>query len=443
MYRRLAAILFPITAIAFIAVGVWGYQENQEKNSILIKAENQYQRAFHDLNNHVDKMQGEMGKALAVNSSKQMGESMNNVWRLAYSAQEDIGQLPLTLMPFDKAEEFVANIGRFAHQMSTRNLEKQPLDSAERKRLQALYQHSEQIRNGLGSLQNQVLNKNLRWMDVESALSTENKKMDNTIVDGFKKVNKTVEQYREVDWGPTVNNLHVQMREKYHKLKGPKVSSAEIKKRTAKLLGLKSTRDIRVTLNKKGDYQTYSSYWHKGKHEVNADWTVVGGHLVWMMKERPYAKNRLSNQQASLKALQFARNHGYGKMRIISHDRSGHAISLQMVHQIDQVLVYPEAISIKIALDNGEVIGVQADEFVFNRQSSIPTKPAVSEQEARKKVSRHVKVDRSNLAYIYNEAGQGVLCYEFLGRMQGKQYRVFINAKTLDEEMIERIEKAV
>jgi spore germination protein len=62
VYRRIAAILFPIAVIALIGTVVWGYQENQDKNAVLIKAENQYQRAFHELNFHLDQLQDELGK---------------------------------------------------------------------------------------------------------------------------------------------------------------------------------------------------------------------------------------------------------------------------------------------------------------------------------------------------------------------------------------------
>ena len=49
MYQRLSRVMFPIMTLFFIGAIYWGYQENQEKNTILIKSENQYQKAFHDL----------------------------------------------------------------------------------------------------------------------------------------------------------------------------------------------------------------------------------------------------------------------------------------------------------------------------------------------------------------------------------------------------------
>ena len=69
MYRRLSAVLFPVMTLFFIGSMYWGYQEHQQKSSVTIKAENQYQRAFHDLSYHVDQLHREIGNTLAVGSA--------------------------------------------------------------------------------------------------------------------------------------------------------------------------------------------------------------------------------------------------------------------------------------------------------------------------------------------------------------------------------------
>lgn len=443
MYRKVAAVLFPVTLIAFVITAVWGYKENQDKNSILIKSENQYQRAFHDLNNHMAHLESELGKTLALNSRKQLSNSMTNVWRLAYAAQSDIGQLPMTLMPFDKAEEFMAQIGNFSFQVGVRDLEKEPLSEKEWKTLKTLYERSNQIRTDLENLQEKVIHQNLRWMDVEQALASEKENIDNTIVNGFKKVNQTVEQFPEVDWGPTINNLQVQQRTKWNRLKGKKVTPSEVKQKMQKVLRLPSTKGITVTKNKKGDYVTYSVHYggDQAKKEINADVTEVGGKLVWMMIDRPQQKARLSFSQAEAQANQFLQHLGYQNMKVISYDDTQETVSLNFVHQEGNVKIYPEAVTVKVALDNGEIIGLKADEYIFNEIEKKDQKPRLSVQEARKQVSPHLKVEKHNLAYIYNEAGKPVLCYEFLGRLGKEQYRLFINSDSGDEEFIQKVEK--
>ena len=147
MYRRLSAVFFPVMTLFFIGSIYWGYQEHQEKNSILIKAENQYQRAFHDLVYHVDQLHSELGNTLAVNSTSQgfHRKGLVNVWRLTSEAQNEINQLPLTLLPFNKTEDFLSKIANFSYKTSVRDLTKQPLSPDEFKMLKTLYANSEEI----------------------------------------------------------------------------------------------------------------------------------------------------------------------------------------------------------------------------------------------------------------------------------------------------------
>lgn len=58
-------ILLVVLAIAAVGAGAWGYQEHQEKNAILINAENNYQRAFHDLTYQMNLLHDKIGSTLA------------------------------------------------------------------------------------------------------------------------------------------------------------------------------------------------------------------------------------------------------------------------------------------------------------------------------------------------------------------------------------------
>lgn len=210
MYKRLSSVMFPIFAVLLVGALVWGYQENQEKNAILIKAENQYQRAFHDLSFHMDKLHSEIGNTLAVHSTSQgmHRKGLMNVWRLTSEAQNEINQLPLTMLPFNETEEFLSRISNFAYRASMRDLTNEPLSEKEMGNLKKLYQNSSEITKNLQDVQQKVLTDRLRWMDAETAMATQEQTMDNTIVDGFRTVNKKVQEYPELDWGPSVSNIY-------------------------------------------------------------------------------------------------------------------------------------------------------------------------------------------------------------------------------------------
>lgn len=185
-------ILIGVLAVGVAGTAYWGYQEHQEKNAVLLNAENTYQRAFHDLTYQVDLLHDKIGTTLAMNSRQSLSPSLIEVWRLTSEAHSDVGQLPLTLLPFNKTEEFLSKIGNFSYRTAVRDLDKEPLSKDEYNTLKVLYKQSGDIQNDLRKVQHMVLKNNLRWMDVELALASGKETTDNTIIDGFKAVEKTV-----------------------------------------------------------------------------------------------------------------------------------------------------------------------------------------------------------------------------------------------------------
>src|SRR5699024_5144980 len=140
-------ITIAVLSVGILGVGIWGYKEHQEKNAVLIQAENTYQRSFHELSYHVDMLHDKIGTTLAMNSKESLSPQLVEIWRLASEALSNVVQLPLTLVPFDKTEEYLSNIGEFTYQTAVRDLSKKPLSDKEIKRLKTLYEQSAEIKD--------------------------------------------------------------------------------------------------------------------------------------------------------------------------------------------------------------------------------------------------------------------------------------------------------
>lgn len=444
MYHRLSAVLFPVMTLFFIGSIYWGYQEHQEKNSILIKAENQYQRAFHDLSYHMEQLHKELGSTLAVNTTSQayQRKSLVNVWRLTSQAQNEINQLPLTLLPFNTTEEFLSKIANFAYKTSVRDLAKEPLSDDEYKTLKTLYQNSDEISGNLLNVQSKVLANNLRWMDVESALATEKSAQDNTIIDGFKTVDKKVSEYPEINWGPSVASMY--QKRSVQMLGGTKKTAEDIKKLAAEFGSIKDPSAIRVVENGKGtEYESYTASVPIPGSErmIQMDFTKKGGQLIWYMNPKDVAASKLSVAQAEKNATQFLNAHGYKGMKLTNYDEYNHVVAFTAVGTQQGVLIYPEKLIVKVALDDGEVTGLQANDYVYEHHKRKIPKPKLSAAEARKALNPGLKRTNEGLAIIMNDLGKEVLCYEFSGQINGGKYRIYINADNGIEESIEQLPK--
>lgn len=443
MYRRLSAIMFPLTALLLVGALLWGYQENQEKNSILIKAENQYQRAFHDLSYHVEQLHGELGNTLAVhtNSSGMHRKGLVNVWRLTSEAQNEINQLPLTLLPFSETEEFLSKISNFSYKAAVRDFTKKPLTETEMGNLKALYKNSGEISKDLQDVQNKVISNRLRWMDVESALATEEKAEDNTIIDGFKTVDKRVAAYPELDYGPSVASIYDKRSVK--KLGGKPVTAEDVKRKAIKFADLGGNASVEIRENGKGtEWASYTATVTSKNHQrpISMDFTVEGGLLISYNDNREVGPAKVTMKQAVVKAGEFLKKKGYPGMTAVSADRYDNLGNLTFVTSRNGVLIYPEKMTVRVGLDTGDPTGFQASDYVRERQEKreIP-KPVLSLAAARKKLNPEFKELYNRLAWIKNEDAKEILTYEFGGKINGAQYRIYLNAADGNEEAVEQV----
>nr|WP_313780163.1 germination protein YpeB [Paenibacillus larvae] len=370
MYRRLSMVMFPILLVALIGTGVWGYTEHQEKNSILIKAENQYQRAFHDLSFHMDKLKSELGNALAVHtaSTDSYRKGLVNVWRLTSEAQNEINQLPLSLMEFNKTEEFLSKLAKFSYGAAVRDLNKKPLSKEEMKTLSSLYEHSNEISNELRGVQGKVIANRLRWMDVELALASDKQPEDNTIIDGFQTVDKKVSNYNELSTGVTSMSLHT--KRDVSVLTGKEMTPGEIQQKAAKFSGLPAEQ---IKVNENGNASEYQSLsanamGASGESVLQMDFTKKGGELIYFMKPREVKETKLSVREARDKANEFLDQHGYPNMTAVSFDKYGNTANITFARKIDDIVYYPQKLVTTVALDNGELTGMQTTDYVFSKK---------------------------------------------------------------------------
>lgn len=420
----------------------WGYQEHKEKNAILINAENTYQRAFHDLSYHVDLLQDKIGNTLAMNSKKSISPALTDVWRITSDAQHDVGQLPLTLLPFNKTEEFLSEIGTFSYQTAVRDLDKEPLNNDEYAKMATLYTQAGDIQKELRKVQYLVIKNNLRWMDVETALASQKENSDNTIIDGFKTVEKKVTGYPENSLNPSFSSTKYED-ENYQKLKGKKINKEEAIQIAKHYSGFSGNLETKIEKNGKGaNYGFYSVSLvdRETKAEVDMDITKKGGFPIWLINNRDINETKLSLNDANLKAQKFLKDHDFDQFELYESSEYDHIGLFNFVAVVDGVRIYPDSVKLKIALDDGGVIGFSAADFLKTHNVNRKINEAsLSIEEAKEKINHKVTIMEERKALIINDLGQETLCYEYLGTIDNDTYRIFINADNGNEEKVEKL----
>ena len=432
------SILIAVLAIGIAGVGYWGYKEHEEKNALLIQAENSYQRSFHELSYHMDLLHDKIGTSLAMNSSERLSPQFVDIWRLSSEALTNVGQLPLTLLPFNKTEEFLSQIGDFTYRTAIRNLDDAPLNDDEIKTLEQLYKQAADIKDELRQVQHTTLANNLRWMDVELALATQEEQSDNTIIDGLKTVEKKVTEFAEGDEGSAFMEISTKDHE-FKNVPGEWKDEKQIRNFSKDLFSIKDNVNIVVTKSGEGsDVPMYSVSYKDGK-SVYMDITQKGAHPIQILVDRPIEDKKLSLNDGLMEAEKYLKKFDYQNMIPLQSQQFDNVGIFSFVYSQDDVRIYPDSMVLKVALDNGDILGFNAKNFLMNHDERNIPEPKLTLEEARDMVNNNVEIQEEHLALIENDLHEEVLTYEFLGTMNDETYRIFINADNGAEENVEKL----
>ncbi len=431
-------VLISVLLFAALGLGIWGYHEHQDKNAVLIHAENNYQQSYHDLTFYVDQLHNKLGSTLAMNSREAMRPQLVDVWRLATLAHSSVGQLPLTLMPFNKTNDYLSNVGQFSYETAVKNNKNTPLSNKDYQNLQQLYQQSGEVEKGLKNVQKSVLDNHLKWMDVEMALASQNENRDNQIVDGLKTVDGKAGAFSN-QWSPEMKQMNQTENLNFNKIKGKKLTKKQAVQKATKALRLKNVKVSDVQLLRKGTGRSAYQMTLKDATHPNIVVSVSrhGGNLLWFIQNRPLKKNRLGLYQAEKRAIKYLGDHGLKNMTLVKSDQYDHVAVFNYVPLKNNIRIYPAMVRIKVSLDKGDIMAFDESEYLMNQ--SVDTtimKPAVSAEQARGQIHKDVKIEETHLAVIKDEHGKNTLCYEFIGVKANDTYELYINAQNGNQEKV-------
>src|SRR5699024_11082211 len=142
--------------------------------------------------------------------------------------------------------------------------------------LKDLYKQAEDIESELREVQHVALKDNLRWMDVQLALATEDEPMDNTIIDGFETVEENVGEYTEsnVD-SPIIGDSTKE--HNFEFLTGENISEKEALDRGQQLFNVNNTNNMNISKSGEGaDVPIYSISYRNDDKNAYLDMTEQG-----------------------------------------------------------------------------------------------------------------------------------------------------------------------
>ena len=116
--------------------------------------------------------------------------------------------------------------------------------------------------------------------------------------------------------------------------------------------------------------------------------------------------------------------------------KEGHIVTINYAYNDNGVIIYPDLIKVKIALDNGEILGIETAGYLNSHTERSYVEPKISIDQAREKINSKLEILSENMAIIPTEWKTEINCYEFKGKVGEREFLVYINVETGKEEDI-------
>lgn len=426
----LSAIILLLAVIVILAIYIYKKQTEYRQAS-----ENAYNMAFYEVVDYVQNVEVFLAKSLITNSPESSAESLTNVWREANLAMGYLAQLPISSHELENTSKFLNQVSEYSYSLYRKNLKDEELTDDDLKNLKELHEYSVELENVLNQLSADINDGRIAWGELtEEGTVAFAKQVSNISQDSFDNLEQTFHEYSGLIYDGAFSE-HITKKEKVG-LTGENIDE-ETAKNKAKELFSANVKQIDSYGKSEGNITAYNfGFTFEDDSTATVSISEKGGHVIYMDKNREVLSEVLSQEEADSKAKEYLEKHEFKNMKETYYLKQSGIVTINYAYVQDDVIMYPDLIKVKVALDDGEILGIETTGYLNSHTKRDLKEPRVTVEEAKQSLNKDLKIESEELAIIPTEWETEVMCWEFEGDIEGLDFIVYVNAETGKEEDI-------
>lgn len=431
-------IYWILAGLIVIAAVIAGYQFRRA-NAMRISVENNYNRAFHELVDYVDDINTLLQKGMLVSSPAQMATISSELFRETTAAKACLAQLPISEVQLENTEKFLSQIGDYTYVLSQKSINDEEITDEEFDNLASLSDYAQNLNDELLAMQNDLYDGTISFGDIKEKgdkyLSNSVNAAGGDVLSGFENVEKQFQEYPSLIYDGPFSD-HIERMDPMMLQNAKMVSQDEAMTKAKEYLS--EWGDILVS---DGESQNtpLASYLFRGETEdasVYAAFTKSGAYPLYFLINREIGEEKITVENAVSRARGYLSEHGFNAMKNSYYDKANGVATINFAYSQGDIICYPDLIKVKVALDDGEIIGLETNGYLMCHSQRTLKEPAISKEEALSKLNKHLSADSVNLALVPTDSKREILCYEIKGTYKDKHFLIYINAENGREEKI-------
>ena len=427
---RLASIAIIIFALLAFYLGM----ENKKTKQTL---SNSYNKAFYELAEYVDNVEVLLAKAQISSTPNFSAKTLSNIWRKADMAQSSLSQIPTDNNVLNNAVKFFNQLSDYSYSLSNKLIDGNALEDKDYENLNNYYKTCQTLNLTLQELAEDFSNNSISWDELTKQENTAflAQEVANISKDSFSKIEEDMQDYEGLIYdGPF--SEHMTSSEPLGL--GDKVyTEQEAQEKVYEYIDKSSIKDIKSNGIVEGNIKAFNFEFvlqNDSKGYINI--TEQGGNVLWMDIYREINEENILKEQANTIGKEYLYNHGFKNMKESYFTNQNGVLTINYAYNDNGVICYPDLIKVKVALDNGEILGIEALSYLnSHHEREIPI-ANISMQEAEKKLNSKLEIVSSNVTVIPTDWKTELTAYEFRGKIEDREFLVYINIENGKEEKV-------
>ena len=433
--NKIHAVAYTILGVIIVVMAVMWYRCAVNKDKLDTSLANNYDRAFFELSDYVSDIDVLLTKAQLAGTPAQLASISNEIFMQAAEAKSCFGELPQQDVNLEKTAKFLSQVGDYTYVLSQNMINGQEISQEEYTTLAKLNDYASELSRSLGEIEARIYKGEISFNTaygtniITRALAAED------ILGDLENVEKAFEGYPSLIYdGPF--SEHIENAESVMLKDAGEVSKKQALKKAKEFIGEKADGlEFETEMNNTA-IECYVFSKNTDKEQLSVTVTKKGGYILYFIDNRDVREMNYNKDSATAVAYDYLVNHGFTDMKSSYFEITDNTATINFAYSQNGIKMYPDLIKVRVALDTGEVTGIECKGYLMNHKDRGVMSATISEEEAKANISTNLSVNAVSLSVVPKDSLREVLCYEFHGTYKDKNFIIYVNAENGREEEI-------
>lgn len=396
--------------------------------------QDEYNKSMYLAVSYINNVEVDLAKLLVTSTPKMSAVTLADIWKQANLAKECLEQIPVAQNSMANASKYLTQVSDFSYTLMKQNISDIKLTEEEYEKLKHIYEDSSKLSSKMSDIYDDLNAGRIKWDELEKI---GNEKLpDNDISNSISEVGKTFQNYEGLIYDGAFSDHLLSSEPKF--LSQKEISEDDAKKYIEEvILNDEKIDKIEFKGESNGKIELYNfDITLDSKQKRTISITKNDCKLYLMIGDKKVKEENISVDEAKKRGMEFLNKLGIDNMIETYYQKTENMIVINYAATQDGVILYPDLIKVKISLDDGKIYGVEAAGYIFNHTTRNNLKPSISQEKAKSILNSSIKIISSDMALIPTESNSEILTYEFKGKIDNREFLIYINADNAREEKV-------